>query len=281
MEFWIWTTLCAVNTPGHWAPPWIPPLIEDISNVGECLFLSDLHLGAGPNQESRMRDLASLFASLPGSIDDLVLAGDIFEFWWEWKEAVPRRHLAFLDMLRVVAAQGVRLRLVAGNHDFAVGGFLAGHLPALVHPDGYLLQCGQARWLVVHGDGMAPSDRLDRGVRRVLRSRIAQMLWNLLPPDFAFGVAGGVGKASRQIQPGPAPNVEEYSLVARDWMRRWNLQGVVHGHTHRPLLERGEAGTYINNGDWVLQRSLVWLRPDGSSHLVDCRKDGHPWLSNT
>lgn len=277
----IWTTLCAVNTPGHWAPPWIPPLIEEVSKVGECLFLSDLHLGAGPDQDSRLRDLASLFESLPGNLDDLVLAGDIFEFWWEWKEAVPRRHLDFLDMLRSVAGRGVRLRVVAGNHDFAVGEFLARYLPARVHPDGYLLQCGQARWLAVHGDGMAPSDRLDRGVRRVLRSPFAQRLWNLLPPDLAFGIAGGVGKASRTIQPGPAPNIEEYRVVARDWMRRWNLQGLVHGHTHRPLLERDETGTYINNGDWVHQRSLVWLRPDGSSHLLDRRKDGLPWLSNT
>lgn len=281
MGLWIWTTLCPVNTPGHWAPPWIPPLIEDGSSIGECLILSDLHLGAGPDQEERFRDLSSLLTSLPGTIDDLVLAGDIFEFWWEWKEAVPRRHLAFLDLLRSVAAKGVRLRMVAGNHDFAVGDFLARYLPAQVSPDGFLLLCGEARWLVLHGDGMAPGDGVDRVVRRVLRSPIAQRLWNLLPPDFAFGIAGGVGKASRRIQPGPAPNIAEYEVVAREWMRRWNLHGVVHGHTHRPMLERGEAGTYINNGDWVLLRSLVWLRPDGSSHLVDCRKDGHPWLSNT
>lgn len=270
-----------MNNPGHWAPPWIPPLIENVAEVGECLFLSDLHLGAGPDQDARIEDLAALLQSLPGSIQDLVLAGDVFEFWWEWREAVPRRHLAFLDLLRTTAARGVRLRMVAGNHDFAVGDFLAQHLPAQVHPDGYLLRCGQSRWLALHGDGMVPGDRVDRVIRRVLRSRWAQGLWNLLPPDLAFGLAGGVGKASRKIQPGPAPNVEQYAPVARGWMRRWNLQGVVHGHTHRPSLERSDEGTYINNGDWVQQRSLVWLRPDGSAHLVDCRKDGHPWRSNT
>lgn len=270
-----------MDNPGHWAPPWIPPLVEEISTAGECLFLSDLHLGAGPDQEARLTDLAALLDGLPGAIEDLVLAGDVFEFWWEWREAVPRRHLDFLDLLRRVASRGVRLRMVAGNHDFAVGDFLARHLPAKVHPDGFHLSCGPHRWLALHGDGMAPTDRIDRVLRGILRSPTAQRLWNLLPPDLAFGLAGGVGKASRRIQPGPAPNVGEYAVVARAWMCRWGLHGVVHGHTHRPLLERGEAGTYINNGDWVLQRSAVWLRPDGSAHLVDCRKEGHPWLSNT
>lgn len=270
-----------MNDPAPWTPPWVPSILAESTGAGDCVFLSDLHLGTGADQTARLADLDRLFETLPGHVDDLVLGGDIFEFWWEWKEAVPRRHLDFLLRLRELAAAGVRLRMIAGNHDFAAGRFLAEFLPACVHPDGFCLSFGGRRWLLVHGDGMAPSDRADRLVRRVLRSPAAQTLWNLLPPDLAFAVAGGVGGASRQLQPGPAPNIAEYAAIGGAWIDAFGLAGVVHGHTHRPLLAERASGTYVNNGDWVKDRSAVWIRRDGQARLVDCRKDGHPWRSNT
>lgn len=274
------TLLPTVAEERCWHPPWVPPLLRDRIGVGRTLFLSDLHLGAGPDPIGRETDLRALLASLPGNIDDLVLGGDLFEFWWEWREAVPRRHLEVLLSLRETASRGVRLHLVAGNHDFRVGDFLGEFLPARIHPDGICLDLGGPAWLALHGDGMARGDGLDRLVRKVLRSPVAQRLWNLLPPDFAFAVAGGVGKTSRRVNPGPAPNLEQYRQAALEWIREHHLAGVVHGHTHRPHLERLGRGLYINNGDWVERRTAVWLPTDGAARLVDCRKEGHPWRSN-
>jgi len=273
--------LTRVKDSGFWAPPWVASLVAESEPAGEILFLSDLHLGAGADEAERISDLDRLFATLPGRIDDLVLGGDIFEFWWEWREAVPRRHLAFLLRLRELAASGVRIRLIAGNHDFAMGQFLSETIPALVHPDGFCLDVGSHRWLLLHGDGMARSDRLDRLARRILRSRWAQTLWNHVPADLAFRIAGGVGATSRKVNPGPAPNIAQYREAAQTWVRRWDLAGVVHGHTHRPLLDPIGRAYYANNGDWVTERSAVWIRSSGEIRLVDCRKEGHPWLLNT
>ncbi len=249
--------------------------------AGETLFVSDLHMGAGGDESFRLGSFLELLETLPGRIDTLVLGGDVFEFWWEWREAVPRRHLRFLTALRRVADAGVRVRVIAGNHDFAYGGFLPEFLGASVHPDGICIDVDGSRWLLVHGDGIARSDRVDRLVRRVLRSRLACAAWALVPPDLAFRIAGGVGDASRKLQPGPAPNVAEYGEVAEAWIRRWNLAGVVHGHTHRPLLEPRGGGYHANNGDWMTERFAVWISPGRRIRLVDCGKEGHPWRSNT
>ncbi|MCB9496239.1 MAG: UDP-2,3-diacylglucosamine diphosphatase [Fibrobacteria bacterium] len=239
-------------------------------------------MGTAWERLSRDRDLEALLHSLPGNLDDLVLGGDIFEFWWEWTHAVPRAHLPFLLTLRDLAREGIRIHFIAGNHDFKVGDFLRDFLPAQVHPDGFRMEIGGQAWLMVHGDGMARSDRADRRIRRLLRSRWAQSLWNLVPADLAYRVAGGVGKASRVANPGPAPNIEEYRADAVRWILEHGLSGVVHGHTHRPLLERLPTGQhYINNGDWVIHRSAVWIRPDEPARLIDCRQEGHPWASNT
>jgi len=263
----------------HWVPPWIAPLPDRAVAGGRTVFLSDLHLGTGPDDDLRRADLLELLGTLPGRIDDLVLAGDIFEFWWEWGYAVPSRFFDVLIGIRDVSRAGVRVRFVAGNHDFAMGSALAGFCQAIVEPDGICLDIGGNRWLLVHGDATAPSERLDRVVRRVMRSRWAQAAWNLLPADMSFRAALGVGKVSRRLEPGPAPSTAEMEPMARAWMRRYGLAGVVHGHTHRALATIGPEGAYVNNGDWVVNRSAAWITVTGAT-LVDCSREGHPWESS-
>ncbi len=265
-----------------WVPGWIRPLLEGPAvAAGRTLFLSDLHWGAGPDARDRLESMKALLRGLPGAIDDLVFGGGTFEFWWEWRRAVPSAHWEFLHEVRKVSDAGVKVRFVAGNHDFAIGPELAKICQAEVHPDGWLLEIAGRRWLAMHGDATAPSERLDRMVRRVLRSGLAQGLWHALHPDIALPMALGVGAGSKRIEPGPAATTVELEPMARSWMREFGLSGVVHGHSHRPLLTEGPEGTYINNGDWVAMRTCVWLAPDKPPRLVDRTREGFPWLSNT
>jgi len=261
-----------------WVPAWIAPLPGRAVRSGRTIFLSDLHLGSGPDEGLRREDLRELLRTLPGRIDDLVLGGDIFEFWWEWRYAVPSCFFDVLHAIRDASRAGVRVRFVAGNHDFAMGSALAGFCQATIHPDGVCLDIEGKLWLLIHGDAAPPSDRLDRMVRRLLRSRRAQAAWNLLPADVSFRTALGVGRASRRLKPGPSPSTLEMEPMARAWMRRYGLAGVVHGHTHRELATTGPEGTYVNNGDWVVHRSAVWISDAGAT-LVDCAREGHPWGS--
>jgi UDP-2,3-diacylglucosamine hydrolase len=263
----------------QWVPGWIEPLVARPVRAGRTLFLSDLHLGSGPDDEIRRKDLRNLMESTHGYVDDLVLGGDVFEFWWEWKHAFPSGFFDVLLAIRDASRSGVRVRFIAGNHDFAIGPGLASFCEAEILPDGICLEVDGSRWLLIHGDATPPSECGDRLVRRILRSKGAQAAWGLLPADIAFRFALGVGKTSRWVEPGPAPSTVEMEPMARFWMRRFGLTGVVHGHTHRALLTAGPEGTYVNNGDWVQQRTAVWI--DGSvATLVDCSKEGHPWRSN-
>jgi len=265
-----------------WVPGWIRPLLEGPAvAAGRTLFLSDLHWGTGPDARDRLESMKALLRGLPGAIDDLVFGGDTFEFWWEWRRAVPSAHWEFLHEVRKVSDAGVKVRFVAGNHDFAIGPELAKICQAEVHPDGWLLEIAGRRWLAMHGDATAPSERMDRMVRRVLRSGLAQGLWHALHPDIALPMALGVGAGSKRIEPGPAASTVELEPMSRSWMREFGLSGVVHGHSHRPLLTEGPEGTYINNGDWVAMRTCVWLAPDKPPRLVDRTREGFPWLSNT
>lgn len=266
---------------GVWFPDWVPPVARTPVAAGRTLFVSDLHWGAGPDPIGRMDAMLRMLSGLPGRVDDLVFGGDTFEFWWEWKRAVPAGHWDFLHAVRKLSDAGIRIRFIAGNHDFAVGSGLAEICRARVHPDGFCLDIDGAKWLLVHGDAVPRSERMDRVVRKVLRHGAAQWCWNLIHPDLALPIALSVGKGSRLIESGPAPSTVEMEPLMRSWMRPLGLAGVVHGHSHRPLLTTGEEGTYANNGDWVKMRTAVWIEDGRSARLVDCEKEGFPWLSST
>lgn len=268
-----------IQADRSWTPPWIAGAVALPSLPGgRILFLSDLHLGVGLDERVRRGELDRFLSSLAGRIDTLVLGGDTFEFWWEWKHALPRGFDDFLDRTRELAESGIKVRFIAGNHDFAIGAGLAERCGATIHPDGIRLRSGTKDWFCFHGDASPPSERADRLVRGILRSRICQAMWGLLPPDVAFRLALGVGRGSRYIEPGPAASTAEMEPMCLDLAHRFGLDGVVHGHTHRPLLRRVGSKTYINNGDWLKLRTAVWIDGDHAD-LVDGSQEDLPWRS--
>ncbi len=263
-----------------WVPEWILPLINHSEKAERTLFLSDLHWGAGPFADQRLREMISLLQSLPGKIDDLVFGGDTFEFWWEKGRTIPHGHWEFLLAVRKASDAGIRVRFIAGNHDFAIGPKLAEICQARSYPDGFCLKIGDKNWLFLHGDAIVFSERFDRLVRKVLRSKTAQWAWHLLHPDLGHRLAFLVGHGSRLVEPGPSPSTAQMEPTIRRWIQHFQLAGAVHGHSHRPLLTSTPEGVYVNNGDWVTRRTAVWFDSTKPPKLVDCTQEGFPWLSS-
>ena len=70
----------------------------------------------------------------------LFVIGDLFDFWFEYRTAIPRRHFQTLCALRRVRDAGVEITYLTGNHDFWLGRFLEEEL-GHPHP-----RRGRCRW---------------------------------------------------------------------------------------------------------------------------------------
>ena len=60
-------------------------------------FASDFHLGA-PNYEKsliREKKIVAWLSEIEDSASEIFLVGDIFDFWFEYKRAIPRDLLEF------------------------------------------------------------------------------------------------------------------------------------------------------------------------------------------
>jgi len=239
---------------------------------GPCYIISDTHLGvASPQIE---RSFVSFLRGLIGDASSLIINGDLFDFWFEWKTVIPRRSFRALAALAELKDAGVDILWVAGNHDCWGGDVLREDVGVdyIVGP----WEGDVAGWKVriEHGDGLR--DREDRGyrmIRPIMRHPVAIKAFRMLHPDWASGLAHGSSNASRNYRARDEGRGLR-SYAKEQLAQTKNLDLLVYGHSHVPTLERMESGgIFANAGSWLdaptflrLTDEVVELRQwDGSS----------------
>lgn len=226
-----------------------------------CHIVSDLHLGvAAPVVE---RSFERYLAALQGRVPSLIINGDLFEFWFEWRRVIPRQGFRTLAALAALRESGTRIIYVAGNHDCWGGEVLRDDVGAEYQLGPWEGAIGPWRTRVEHGDGLR--EREDRGyrlVRPIMRSPAAIRLFRALHPDLATRLALGSSQASR-------------TYSARDGGR--GLRAIAHarlehepaldllvmGHSHVAALERLPSGSvFANAGSWLDAPTYLALDDD-------------------
>ena len=61
------------------------------------IVVSDIHLGEIPPDGEQT--FLSFLESLPGKIDELLINGDLFDFWFEYRSVILRRYFPVLRRL--------------------------------------------------------------------------------------------------------------------------------------------------------------------------------------
>ncbi|MDT8436998.1 MAG: UDP-2,3-diacylglucosamine diphosphatase [Gemmatimonadota bacterium] len=231
------------------------------------LILSDAHLGAvSPDREAR---LLEFLESVPGRTRDLVIDGDLFDFWFEWRTVVLARHFGALRRLRDIADAGVRIRLVAGNHDAWGGAFLRDEVGIELLEGPVDTTLGGRRALLAHGDGLGSGDLGYRVLRRIIRSRPARRGFRWLHPDLSAHL---VRRVSRTETRRDADTPDDASLRRARHLEAWavarlaerpDLEIIVLAHCHVPGLRTVAPGrAYVNPGDWVHHCTWAEVEPD-------------------
>jgi UDP-2,3-diacylglucosamine hydrolase len=225
-----------------------------------CIFVSDLHLGAPAchSQPNQVEYFRAFLAGLKDKADHLFIVGDLFDFWMEYRDYIPKIHFGVLASLLELKQAGVRIHYFSGNHDFNLGTFFDQQLgiktyngPEMVH-----LQ-GRNIW-IYHGDGMSRSDWKYRYAKPILRSPLANWLFKLIHPDLGMRLARLVSAFSRRrMKVGCA---DDYAAIAVDFLHKNGADAVLHGHTHKAFVTQLPEGTYINTGEWIKNNYYVVLK---------------------
>lgn len=222
-------------------------------------FASDFHLGTPDQASSREREIR-IVRWLDASAKDaaaIFLAGDLFDFWFEYQKAVPKGFTRFLGKLSALGDNGIPVHIFTGNHDMWMSGYLEAECGAKVHFNPIVVRTQNHRLLVGHGDGLGPGDRAYKRLKKVFTSPLARFFYRWLHPDIGIALALRWSRSSRL-----ANNAREEKFLGEDkefllaWCKEQEQQKhhdyYIFGHRHLPLdIEAGPSSRYINLGEWV------------------------------
>ena len=215
-----------------------------------CYVISDLHLGfAAPEVE---RNVRAFFRQLQGHARSLIINGDLFEFWFEWKTVIPRSSFRVLAALADLQESGTPILMVAGNHDCWGGEILTRDVGIDYHVGAWEGSIAGWRARIEHGDGLRPrEDRRYRLLRRVLRNPLAIRTFRWLHPDLGTRLASHSSHASRTY--GARDQGRGLARIADETLgARTDLELLIFGHSHVPALTRmPSGGVYANAGSWL------------------------------
>jgi len=222
-------------------------------------IFSDAHLGATSrgDEPEKLEKIIQLFELVKADADRLIILGDLFDFWFEYKHAIPKDHHKVLFMLTDLIERGIEIDYVMGNHDFWMDDFFEKQIGIRMHPEEFEFEYDGKRLHLIHGDGLAPGDRGYRFLKRILRNRFNIWLYRKLPPDWAIPLAKAVSGSSQNYTAGrDKAFAADYAAYAeRKLADGFDIVAV--GHLHLPTLTHFDTGIYVNTGEFIKTFSYV------------------------
>jgi UDP-2,3-diacylglucosamine pyrophosphatase LpxH len=273
-----------------------------MANSHSIFVISDLHMGDGGARDNfplnnREKELTSFLDFVVNQQGELVILGDLFEFWQMNMSRIVMRRLPLLDRLAAMNAT-----YVLGNHDADLDGFIGTTI--FLHPlfrqmsGPFEREIGGKRFKFMHGHEVDPVNQGNEPGRGRVFCIVAGQIEtkngspvysngdyveddlekigdHLLGPWTAFASwisrllhLGGLGMATDHLTPAQNPDRgKELLTMYREDMEDSGYDVLIAGHTH----QAGRVGDwYFNSGTWARKvNSFVEIRRNGDAAVYD------------
>ena len=236
-------------------------------------FASDFHFGA-PNQlvsKKREETVCAWLDSIKNDAQTIFLAGDLFDFWFEYKYVVPKGFLRFLGKIIELQTKGVEFIFFTGNHDLWMFDYFEKELGIKIYRQPTHFQINKKEFLIGHGDGLGPGDEGYKFLKKIFTSSVCQFLFRWLHPDVGmwFGNTWSMGRKTNERL------IEASKFVSKEkeWLYQYASEieltnhhdYYIFGHRHLALdIEINAQSRYINLGEWFISGKYTFAEFDGN-----------------
>lgn len=231
-------------------------------------FVSDVHLGLQVGDPAdRERRFADFLNSLPSDTEAVYLLGDIWDFWYEYRDVVPKGYVRVFAALTALMDRGVKVYFFPGNHDvWTYSYFEELGMKRLEQP--YVVDISGKKFCLGHGDGLGPVPFGYRFLRGVFHNRVLQFLFSMLHPWIAFGFGNGWSKHNRlthDISYEFKGAEEPLYKFAEKFSDENKVDHFIFGHYHADVRLELPSGAELHvMKDWINASPYICVGDDGS-----------------
>ncbi len=238
-------------------------------------FASDNHLGAPNLEESLVREkkFVSWLDTVKKDAEAIFLVGDVFDFWFEYNEVVPKGFTRTLGKLAEISDAGIPIHYFAGNHDMWLVDYFQKELNLTVHNKPKIFTINDKKFFVGHGDGLGPGDKSFKIMKKIFKNPFFNWCFRCVHPDLGIKLGKYLSNKNRLKSSLEDLNFngnenEWLTKYCKEKLKNEHYDYFIFGHRHIPLeIELSPNSTYINLGDWITHFSYAVF--DGHQVLLD------------
>ncbi|MGB1104515.1 MAG: UDP-2,3-diacylglucosamine diphosphatase [Crocinitomicaceae bacterium] len=224
----------------------------------KIFFASDFHLGV-PTKESslaREKKIVRWLDSIKEEADEIYLVGDVFDFWFEYKHAIPKGFVRLQGKIAELTDKGIPVHWFIGNHDMWIFDYIPEELGVQMHRAEIEKTYNGKKFFIGHGDGLGAGDRGYKFIKKVFRNKVCQWLFARFHPNFGIGLANLFSRKSRaasaEADATYYSDKEMLTAFAKEKLKEKDFDYFVFGHRHLPMIiEIGDRSVYYNLGEWI------------------------------
>jgi len=222
-------------------------------------FASDQHFGAPTPSKSKLREekFINWLNFIKPNTEKLFLLGDLFDFWFEYKHAVPKGFTRILGKLAEFTDEGIEVYFFVGNHDLWMKNYFEDELNIKTFHKPQEFTFNNKTFFIGHGDGLGPGDYGYKRMKKVFTNPFSKWLYRWLHPDIGIPIAQYLSVKNKLIS-----GDEDIKFLGEE--NEWLVQYCKHkltqkhydyfvfGHRHLPMeIKVNSKSKYINTGDWI------------------------------
>lgn len=231
----------------------------------QVAVISDVHLGTyGCHARELLRYLKSIRPQV------LVLNGDIVDIWQFSKNYWPPAHMRVVRYLAGLAAKGVKIHYLTGNHDELLRKFAGLKLGNFRLDNKLVLDLPHGRTWLFHGDVFDVTMRHSRWLAKLGGHGYDLLI--LINRFVNYGLAKlgrprvALSKLVKERVKTAVAAVSNFEGTAAAIAADEGYGYVACGHIHQPEIkplttEKGEV-IYLNSGDWVENLTALEYTPE-------------------
>lgn len=224
-------------------------------------FISDAHLGCRALTSMRMRErrLVNFLDAIKHKATAVYMLGDIFDFWFEYRNVVPKGFTRFLGKVSELTDHGVEVHFFIGNHDLWCKKYLAEECGVIMHYEPMTVDIEGKLFYLAHGDGLGDPDRKFRFLRSMFHNPVLQWLFAGVPSRWGleFGLEWAKHSRLKHEKEG-APryegeNKEPLIIYSKEYLKSHpDINYFIYGHRHIELdLMLTRESRLLILGDWI------------------------------